>query len=98
MSPCHCQCQPDQDTVLQSKIHAYIMPRWNLYTNLFLQEPIVVGTRLVVANMKYSLSHNIILAIIINEMQLKMTCSHSREFVFSYVHSVHSRLQDGGAG
>ena len=58
----------------------------------------MVGTRLVVANMKYSLSHNIILAIIINEMQLKMTCSHSREFVDSYIHSVDSRLQDGGAG
>ena len=34
----------------------------------------------------------------INKMRLKMICSHSMEFADSYIHSVDSRLQDGGAG
>ena len=35
MSPCHCQCQPDQNTVLQNKIHAYNAKMEPIYKSFF---------------------------------------------------------------
>ena len=55
------------------------------------------GNKLSSSNLKNSLSP-VRVVMYINEMRPKMICSHSREFVDSYIHSVHSRLQDGGAG